>query len=581
MIELTDTATRGMRPALGLLQVTQIERRLSDTVGPLIDVSDLEAHSDAQVELTRKSRALAAFIVLKMTACSSTEAANSVVDGTKDNGIDAVGIDLDEKRLVVVQSKWSAQGKGSAGLDEMIKLREGLNDLVQFKWDRFNSKMQAKRKELETVLLNTTAQIDIVFAHTGTSDLAADVSDIITNYLAEMNDTTETGSFRYFNQSRIIQLLIDEQKPDRIDLTVELLDWGQMEGSPKAYYGQVKAKDVAEWHKAHGQALLTQNVRVVLPDSEVNSSLAATLGDHPELFWYFNNGITVLCQKVDKAPAGGADRRVGNFAFIGVSVVNGAQTVGTMAKAVDQGVDVEKARVMVRFISLEEREPTFASQVTRATNTQNRIGGRDFLSLDREQSRIRDEFAIDGLDYVFRNGEEEPLPASGCSVVEASIALACAAENTSLAVLAKRELSGLWEDIGRPPYKTLFNPGTSYLRVWRCVQVLRIVQELLGELSTALDGRPRLVAVHGNRFILHIVFRQIALEKVDDPTLPWDSELSRVPAITADTFGHVSDFVENYFPGYPASLFKNATKCGELARAVLQLLRKTENSAGS
>src|SRR5205807_2106308 len=104
-----------------------------------------------------------------------------------------------------------------------------------------------------------------------------------------------------------------------------------------------------------------------------NASIVETLNSEPDRFWYFNNGITVLCEKVSKTSLGATSRKSGTFTFEGISIVNGAQTVGCIGRAaVDHPDQVADARVSIRFISLENCPPDFAEEVTRATNTQNR-----------------------------------------------------------------------------------------------------------------------------------------------------------------------------------------------------------------
>jgi hypothetical protein len=235
---------------------------------------------------------------------------------------------------------------------------------------------------------------------------------------------------------------------------------------------------------------------------------------------------------------------------------------------------------MVRFISLEGASPDFASEVTRATNTQNRIGGRDFLSLDPEQARLRDEFAVDQLEYVFRTGEIDPDHDRGCSVVEATLALACSQVNPGLATQAKREISRLWDDISKAPYRLLFNATTTNLRIWRSVQVLRLVDRELTAQAKARGGRARGIAVHGNRLVLHLVFRQLNMAKIDQPGYDWDAELKRCEGLISATLSAVIEVVDEYFPGYLASLFKNASKSATLAERVLKRLTKATAAPG-
>ena len=46
---------------------------------------------------------------------------------------------------------------------------------------------------------------------------------------------------------------------------------------------------------------------------------------------------------------------------------------------------------------------------------------------------------------------------------------------------------------------------------------MRIVDSTLKEVSVETSGRERLIAVHGNRLVLHLVFRHLARDKFDEP----------------------------------------------------------------
>lgn len=125
-----------------------------------------------------------------------------------------------------------------------------------------------------------------------------------------------------------------------------------------------------------------------------------TLTKAPDDFWYFNNGITLLGTSVKKARAGGNRRDVGHFVCSGASVVNGAQTVGQIGTCFAKLDDIpEHAHVLVRLISLEGVPEGFDEKIARATNTQNRVEGRDFASLDANQRRLQHELKLDGIEY--------------------------------------------------------------------------------------------------------------------------------------------------------------------------------------
>ena len=219
-----------------------------------------------------------------------------------------------------------------------------------------------------------------------------------------------------------------------------------------------------------------------------------------------------------------------------MSIVNGAQTVAAIARAA-RGADADDlldAKVWVRFISLEGCPPEFASAVTAATNTQNTVERSDFVALDPEQVRLRTELLLSvQKTYSIKRGEEQPPPEHGCTVSEATVALACGQSNDpSLAVIAKSAVGRLWESTQHAPYKTLFNPQTSAFRLWRTVQAMRAVDNQLEVRRAGLEGRDRAVAVQGNRIALHLVFRELDSTGIDSHETDWGAQLSRIPTKT-------------------------------------------------
>jgi hypothetical protein len=154
-------------------------------------------------------------------------------------------------------------------------------------------------------------------------------------------------------------------------------------------------------------------------------------------------------------------------------------------------------------------------------------------------------------------------------VVDATVALACANRETQLTVLAKSKVGSLWESIEKPPYRVLFNPSVGPYRLWRCVQVMRLVDAELGKIQRRMEGRPKSVALQGNRLVLHMVFRGLDLHRIDDPELDWDREMAKVPNLTQQILEALIDEVDNaYASSYVTSLFKNITKCRDLVGRV-------------
>jgi hypothetical protein len=151
--------------------------------------------------------------------------------------------------------------------------------------------------------------------------------------------------------------------------------------------------------------------------------------------------------------------------------------------------------------------------------------------------------------------------------VEATIARACLQSDTALAVQAKREIGKLWDDIEKAPYKILFNPSVAGPAVWRSVQVVRQVDQALATLRSSPDGRRRLLAVHGNRFITHVLLSCLPSGFSSKHQPLSTDEAKTVQDHTVKVFDEVLLRLNELYPdAYLASLFKNATKCQALKK---------------
>jgi hypothetical protein len=301
--------------------------------------------------------------------------------------------------------------------------------------------MKVKASDISDVLADSQATFVLVIAYTGKPQLSSEVRSPIDHLLHDLNDDGDLVSLEVLRQKELHGIVEQAALGASVDLTVMLHEYGIVREPYKAYYGQVDVADISTWGK-FGDHLYHRNIRGFKGSTEVNDSIISTVKDAPDKFLYFNNGITLLCSGLEKQPLGGKSRTSGVFDCKGASVVNGAQTVGSIIAALSATGVTSTARVMVRLISLEECPPDFGSEVTRAANTQNKIEKRDFAALDEEQTRIRSEMLLSlGKEYVFRTGDHPPSPDKGCTLDDAAVALACASADIAHCMTAKRASS--------------------------------------------------------------------------------------------------------------------------------------------
>lgn len=186
------------------------------------------------------------------------------------------------------------------------------------------------------------------------------------------------------------------------------------------------------------------------------------------------------------------------------------------------------------------------------------------MAQDPEQARQQTElFLENGKRYSYRSGETHPTANEGLVFEDAAVALACAHSDIAYSVQAKREVGKLWEDIHKVPHTLLFNAKTSALRMWNAVEIMRAVEETLKIYQSTNEGKAKLIATHGNRFVLHMVFRSMDPDVVTDV----NSMRRRIgPAVLEILDQLVATTMKLYEASYPSNLFKNLTKCRELAK---------------
>jgi hypothetical protein len=549
---------------MSILHVGHIQSAIEKRFRDHIDLSDLSNSVDgAKREDCFLTRGLSAFVIAELAGVPDQFAAASVVDCFHDNGIDALYFDAPERVCYLVQSKFNKSGTGGIDVGSALKFKQGVHHFFLGNLDPFGPKMKNRRAEIVEILGDSQNTFVLVIAHTGIQPLATEVERPLEELIEALNDTTELVSLRVLKQSDLWSVVAQSALGETVNLQIMLKEWGAVREPFEAYYGQVDLKDIATWGK-FGPYLYAKNIRGFKGSTDVNEAIIATIKTSPQNFWYFNNGVTVVCNKITQKPLGSGTNDSRVFECEGASVVNGAQTVGSIVSAVGSGANgVGSARVPVRIISLENCPETFGRDVTKAANTQNRIESKDFVAQDPQQARLQTELYLEnGQRYVYRSGESHPTAAEGFVFEDAAVALACASQDIQYCVQAKREVGKLWEDITKPPYTVFFNSGTAALRMWRAVEIMRAVEAELKIYQAANEGKIRLIATHGNRFVLHMIFRS----GVDPNNVDLDATIKTLHETVIDVLaGLIDATVKLYESSYPSNLFKNLTKCRELA----------------
>lgn len=550
------------------LKLLRVQAKVDELFKDKTDLSDTTNPDEKENKFY--TRSLAALAVVMQCGIEYDVAVQSVTDGYHDMGIDAVYNDTTQKKLILVQSKWRKDGNGSVSQEEASTFAEGVKRLLNFDFDGCNAKLAAKQQEITAAIRDMDYQIEMIFCHTGTQDMndyALRPFDALLGQVNE-NDSTDLLVFVETKLQDIYEYLANGQNSNSIVLDdVLLTNWGSVESPLKAYYGTIPVTAIGAWYNQYGNRLFAKNIRYYKGSTEVNQGINDVLKTQPDKFFYYNNGIKILFQKITKKAAYSTSREIGLFALEGVSLVNGAQTTGVIgAVCAEDPEAVASARIFVQMIDLGDSEDTQATQITKLSNTQNRIDGKDFVSLDPQQDRLRMELSLAGFQYLYKSGSKIDDPEHQISLDEAIIAQACALSDLSIVALTKRNIGALTESIDKTPYKLLFNGSTNSFSLHNGVQVLRAVDYCIKQNESNSTGRKRLVLVHGNRFLLHLILGQIKSNAGFDTQYLTSKRISDlVNNIFQEYWDKVFNAMEAKYPeAYPAHIFKNVGRLKDI-----------------
>ena len=160
----------------------------------------------------------------------------------------------------------------------------------------------------------------------------------------------------------------------------------------------MSGRDLAQLYEVAGDRLFARNIRGFLGDTKINDGMASTLQKQPEYFWYFNNGVTIVCNSARTTSERGTSiLRVNN-----PQIINGQQTTRTLHQTT-----TKDAAVLVRVISIqrsgssaEQQFESLVSNIVAATNWQNAILPSDLRSNDARQVALERDFAKVRYHYL-------------------------------------------------------------------------------------------------------------------------------------------------------------------------------------
>ncbi|MBX3740136.1 MAG: AIPR family protein [Akkermansiaceae bacterium] len=480
------------------LEKEQVLAYLAETYTPLIRRARCgpEHDEDERENLWNSafpSRALACFFLQVTASLSPEDATNSDVDGGADEGIDGIHYDARRHELFLIQAKAAGDGSGhQPTLPELIRFLNGVESLMAGRLDRFTDLTESQTATVRSALRDTALKVTVVLAHFGGS-LDEQRTSRIEERVNQFNRNYAEPRMRFVNFSleNAHEELLKLQADPEIDCSINLHSYAKHPGTFPCFYGRILASDLKALHDdpAKRPSLYSRNVRLYRGSNPVNERVKQTLLHEPENLFYLNNGVTALCRTFEPTPetAGRGNGEQGEFKATGFVIINGAQTIGTIAENLDAGDAA--ASVLLRVIVVGNDDAGIAERVAEASNYQTAVDNIDFLSMHPCNKRIASTLRASGIAYHTKrsgvpDGLREPLSFTLAEALEARV---CAMGDPTLLAKLKGKPTDFYAGIRRN-LGTVFPDSLSARTLWREVQICRIADEAI---RNTRDGQER------------------------------------------------------------------------------------------
>lgn len=390
------------------LNANIIDARVSAIMGELRERarSELGVGDDGRL----RSVAFLHLCVKTMLDFDDEQAFDCIVEGGQDFGLDAIHASEErdgEFTVTLFQSKYKTRLEGTSNFPE--DGIAGLLKAIRYLFDpaadlqNLNQRLLSKVEEVRSLIREGfIPSVRAVACNNGQkwNDAAQELID-----LAKLGNQV---SWEHVNHDKLVQIL-SATKPvnDRLQLVGKALVEDM--NFSRVLVGRIEIEEIAALIERHGERLLERNIRryLGLMGNRVNEAIRDTLNSESDSgnFYFYNNGITLTCDKFSYNALQGGDYSV---QLQNLQIINGGQTCMTIAKTLrDEGlVHVRgRASVLVRLYQLPSENEDLVRRITFATNSQNPVDLRDLRANDQVQQRL--ELDLKGLGYTYRRKRTE------------------------------------------------------------------------------------------------------------------------------------------------------------------------------
>lgn len=381
---ITDYIEKQISEAIGSEFISSVEkgrRFLNWTLSYIFDKSDTEIEENDLVDGVLKC------------------------DGANDCGIDASFIENDT--ISIIQTKYLNSNSVEAIAGFLAQIQHIIVDGID----------KNSREDIKDIY-NSILELDGIDIYYITNDSIVEADwKVIVRHVKEVEKVIKESKQNKRIKIRILDInniedFIDESRsivPKKFQGTRMklILEKYFVNKENNTIIAEVSLKSLASFINKKEKFLFYSNIRNFLGKrNKVNKEIESTYNDDPKKFWFYNNGITIVCDKYDEIKElkdGGASMVIET-----PQIVNGCQTSSTIYSLwKNQSLEErnnQQGTILVKII--EDINSTKRKKITKYTNSQTAVTGKDFFALEDFHYQLQKEFLKLGYNYIIQRKDK-------------------------------------------------------------------------------------------------------------------------------------------------------------------------------
>jgi len=304
------------------------------------------------------------WILTRVFEATEDDAADAIVDGANDLGIDAyLPVDFSDNTIRLFQSKYGT----SHSIDAITKFKEDVKRLL----GRDITKMRPELAHLVTQIREKNLQIKCCY-----------VTD-------QQVDDKGDESIEIIDIEEIIQKLWARiKKPaagKKSNIKLE-----KMLRHDNTVLGILKLRELTDFVIKNRDYVFESNIRQWMQfKTSVNKGIRETLQNNPHKFFYYNNGITIVVSDFEELENN-------TLVLYAPQIVNGAQTSNSIIDKAKRTNNLDGS-ITVTVIKADDEQDQ--NNITKYRNSQNAVRGKDLVSLMDFHKSIKSQ--LENLKYFY------------------------------------------------------------------------------------------------------------------------------------------------------------------------------------